>query len=57
MKISVTCGQASTFSEACSCSPIPPAPTSPRIVDSRMLMSQRNTVMPKNAGSTCGTIA
>jgi hypothetical protein len=45
-KISVTCGQASVLSEACSCRPMPPAPTRPSTVDSRMLMSQRNTVMP-----------
>ena len=36
--------------------PMPPAPTRPSTVDSRMLMSQRNTEMPAKAGSTCGTM-
>ena len=30
--------------------------TSPSTVDSRMLMSQRNTAMPAKAGITCGTM-
>jgi hypothetical protein len=32
--------------------PMPPAPTRPSTVDSRMLISQRNTEMPANAGRT-----
>lgn len=31
-----------------------PAPTKPSTVDSRMLMSQRNMLMPANVGATCG---
>ena len=41
IRIMDTCGQASVESEASSCRPMPPAPTRPRIADSRMLMSQR----------------
>ena len=56
IRITLTCGHASVFSDASSCRPMPPAPTRPSTVDSRMLMSQRNTLMPANAGSTCGTM-
>ena len=55
-RTSETCVQASDVIAALSGRPMPPAPTRPSTVDSRMLMSQRNTVMPANAGSTCGTI-
>ena len=34
---------------------MPPAPTKPRTVDSRMLMSQRKTAIPAKAGRICGT--
>lgn len=34
---------------------MPPAPTSPRTVDSRRLMSHRRTETAKNVGITCGT--
>jgi len=56
IRISDTWGQASVFSDDDSCSPMPPAPTKPSTVDSRMLMSQRNTAMPAKAGRICGTI-
>ena len=56
IKMSVTCGQARTFNDACSCSPMPPAPTRPSTVDSRMLMSQRNTDIPAKAAMICGTM-
>ena len=56
-KITVTWGQASVLSEAWSWRPMPPAPTRPRMVDSRMLMSQRKTAMPAKAGRICGTMA
>jgi hypothetical protein len=55
-RISDTWVQASEVSAALSCRPMPPAPTRPTTVDSRMLMSQRNTAMPAKAGSTCGTM-
>ena len=49
-RISDTCVQASVVIAALSGRPMPPAPTSPSTVDSRMLMSQRNTEMPAKAG-------
>ena len=55
-RISETWVHASVEIELSSCRPMPPAPTSPSTVDSRMLMSQRNTEMPANAGMICGTI-
>ena len=55
-RIIVTCGQASTFSEDCSFSPRPPAPTRPSTALSRMLISQRNTEMPQKAGAICGQV-
>src|SRR6516165_11488201 len=51
-RMSDTCVQASVVIAALSGSPMPPAPTRPSTVDSRMLMSQRNTEMPANAGSS-----
>ena len=38
------------------CKPMPPAPTSPRMVDSRMLISQRKMPTPAKVGRTCGTM-
>ena len=51
----VTLGQASVARAPSSLTPMPPAPTKPNTVDSRMLMSQRNTLMPANVGATWGT--
>lgn len=56
-KIVVTCGQASMFREDCSFMLRAPAPRRPRMADSRNLMSQRNTVIPRRDGNTCGTTA
>src|SRR6266404_6267816 len=53
-RMSDTWVQASMVIAALSGSPMPPAPTRPSTVDSRMLMSQRNTEMPANAGRTSG---
>src|SRR6266404_3146804 len=47
-RMSDTWVQASMVIAALSGSPMPPAPTRPSTVDSRMLMSQRNTEMPAN---------
>src|SRR5215472_9958882 len=55
-RMSETWVQASVVIAALSGRPMPPAPTSPSTVDSRMLMSQRNTETPANVGRTCGTI-
>ncbi len=55
-RMRVTCGQASTLSEDSSANPRPPAPTRPRTVDSRMLMSQRNTLIDAKAGTICGAM-
>src|SRR4029079_18179940 len=55
-RISDTWVQASVVIAALRGRPMPPAPTRPSTVDSRMLMSQRNTEMPANAGITCGTM-
>src|SRR5262245_19524655 len=55
-RMSDTWVQASMVIAALSGSPMPPAPTRPSTVDSRMLMSQRNTETPANAGMTCGTM-
>ena len=51
----VTLGQARVLSAASSLTPIPPAPTKPNTVDSRMLMSQRKTLIPASVGATWGT--
>ena len=54
MSIVVTCVQASTLIEALSCMPIPPAPTIPKMVEPRTLMSQRKTPTPAIVGKTWG---
>src|SRR3546814_11946302 len=53
-RMTETCVQASRLIEALSCRPMPPAPTSPRTVHSRLLISQRHTEMPAKAGTTHG---
>ena len=55
-RIIETSVQARLRIEALSWRPMPPAPTSPSTVDSRMLMSQRNTEMPAKAGRIWGTM-
>ena len=45
-KIKDTWVQASVFNEPFNCNPIPPAPTNPKIVDSRILISQRYIPTP-----------
>src|SRR4029077_18501112 len=55
-RMSDTCVHARVVIAALRGGPMPPAPTSPRTVDSRMLISHRNTEIPAKAGITCGTM-
>ena len=54
IKIIVTLGQARVLRAALSFKPIPPAPTKRNTVDSRILISQLNTLIPAKVGATCG---
>ena len=52
IKMVATVGQAKVSIAPWRITPIPPAPTNPSTVDSRILISQRRMTMAKNAGMT-----
>src|SRR5450830_684551 len=49
-----TRGHWNRFNAVSSTMPIPPAPTMPSTADSRTLISQRNRMMDRNDGFSCG---